>query len=66
MQQRPCTHALGTCFLLIVAAILAARKLAQYGGGTRVPATVGAISDSIRWSEEILRRIDERWPSVAK
>jgi len=47
----------------IMAAILAAQKLAQYDGGTRVPATVGAISDAVRWSEEILRRIDERWPS---
>jgi hypothetical protein len=59
-------NALATCFLLIVAAILAARKLAQYDGGTRVPATVGAISDAIRWAEEILRRIDERWPSVSE
>jgi hypothetical protein len=55
-------NALGTCFLLIAASILAARKLAQFEGGTRVPATVGAISDAIRWAEEILRRIDERWP----
>lgn len=47
----------------IMAAILAAQKLAQYDGGTRVPATVGAISDAVRWSEEILRRIDERWPT---
>ena len=49
--------------LLIAASILAARKLAQYEGGTRVPATVSAISDAIRWAEEILRRIDERWPA---
>jgi hypothetical protein len=46
----------------IMAAILAARKLAWYEGGTRVPATVSAIADAIRWAEEILRRIDERWP----
>jgi hypothetical protein len=42
--------------------ILGPRKLRHYGGGTRVPATVSAIADSIRWAEEILRRIDERWP----
>jgi hypothetical protein len=47
-------------------AILAARKLAQYEGGTRVPAAVSAIADAIRWAEEILRRIDERWPSPRK
>lgn len=39
----------------IMAAILAARKLAQYDGGKRVPATVPAISDAVRWAEEILR-----------
>jgi hypothetical protein len=49
--------------LLIAASILAARKLAQYEGGTRVPATVSAIADAIRWAEEMLRRIDERWPA---
>jgi hypothetical protein len=32
----------------IMAAILAARKLAQYDGGTRIPATVAAISDAVR------------------
>ena len=49
--------------LLIAASILAARKLAQYEGGKRVPATIAAISDSVRWAEEIMRTIDERWPS---
>jgi hypothetical protein len=34
--------------LLIAAAILAARKLAQYDAGKRVPATMCAISDAIR------------------
>jgi hypothetical protein len=48
--------------LLIAAAILAAPKLAQYDGGKRVPATVSAISDAVRWAEEILRKIDRRWP----
>jgi hypothetical protein len=47
--------------LLIAAAILAARKLSQYDGGKRVPATMSAISDAIRWAEQIMREIDERW-----
>jgi hypothetical protein len=41
-----------------MAAILAARKLAQYDGGRRVPATVAAISDAVRWAEEIMQAID--------
>jgi hypothetical protein len=48
--------------LLIAASILAARKLAQYDGGKRVPATMSAISDAVRWAEEIMREIDQRWP----
>jgi hypothetical protein len=47
----------------IMAAILAARKLAPYDGGKRVPATVAAISDAVRWAEEIMRAIDERFPA---
>jgi len=39
----------------VIAAILAARKLAQYDGGKRVPATVAAIADAVRWAEEIMR-----------
>ena len=46
----------------VMAAILAARKLAQYDGGKRVPATVAAIADAIRWAEEIMWEIDGRWP----
>ena len=49
--------------LLSAASILAARKLAQYDGGKRVPATVAAISDAVRWAEEIMREIDQRWPT---
>jgi hypothetical protein len=49
--------------LLIAASILAARKLAQYEGGKRVPATVAAISDAVRWAEAIMREIDQRWPT---
>ena len=48
--------------LLIAAAILAARKLSQYQGGMRVPATVAAISDAVRWAEQLLAEIDRRWP----
>jgi hypothetical protein len=47
--------------LLIAASILAARKLAQWDGGKRVPATVSAIADSIRWAEQIMDEIDRRW-----
>jgi hypothetical protein len=49
--------------LLIAASILAARKLAQFDGGKRVPATVSAIADAVRWAEEIMKAIDERWPA---
>jgi hypothetical protein len=49
--------------LLIAASILAARKLAQYDGGKRVPATVAAIADAVRWAEELMKAIDERWPA---
>jgi hypothetical protein len=48
--------------LLIAAAILAARKLAQYDGGARVPATISAISDAIRWAEQLMAESDRRWP----
>ena len=47
--------------LLIAASILAARKLAQYDSGARIPATVSAIADAVRWAEEIMRTIDERF-----
>ena len=42
----------------IVAGTLAARKLAQYNSGTRVPATICAIADSIRWSMPVDVYID--------
>jgi hypothetical protein len=48
--------------ILIAASILAARKLAQYDGGTPVAATICAIADAIRWAEQIMKEIDERWP----
>jgi hypothetical protein len=46
--------------LLIAAAILAARKLAQYDAGKRAPATMCAISDAVLWAEQILKEIDQR------
>jgi hypothetical protein len=49
--------------LLIAASILAARKLAQYDGGKRVPATMSAIADAITWAEKLMDEIDRRWPS---
>ena len=49
--------------LLIAASILAARKLAQYDSGARVPATVSAITDAVQWAEQIMAEIDRRWPS---
>jgi hypothetical protein len=49
--------------LLIAASILADRKLAQYDGGKRVPATMTAISDAVRWAEELVKAIDEKWPA---
>jgi len=47
----------------IMAAILAARKLAQFDtrGTGLVPATVCAIDDAIRWAEKIMSEIDRRW-----
>lgn len=48
----------------IMAAILAARKLAQWDRGRRVPVTVAAIADAVRWAEEIMREIDGRWPDA--
>ena len=44
----------------MMASILAARKLAQYDGGKRVPATITAIADAVRWAEEIMKEVDCR------
>jgi hypothetical protein len=49
--------------LLIAASILAARKLAQYDSGARVPATVAATADAVRWAERIMEEIDRRHPT---
>ena len=42
----------------IMAAILAARKLAQHDGVRKVPATISAVHDAVRWAEEIMKEID--------
>ena len=47
----------------IMASILAARKLANYDADKRVPATICAIADAIRWAEQIMNEIDRRWPA---
>jgi hypothetical protein len=52
--------------LLIAASILAARKLAQYDSGARIPATVAAIADGVRWAERIMEEIDRRHPSKSQ
>jgi len=48
--------------LLIAAAILAARKLANHSPG-RVPATICAISDAIQFANQIMTEIDRLWPT---
>jgi hypothetical protein len=48
---------------LIADSMLAVRKLAQYDGGDKVPATICAIANAVRRAEEIIKAIDERWPS---
>jgi hypothetical protein len=46
--------------ILIAAAILAARKLSPFDGGKRVPATISATSDAVRWAEAIMKEIDDK------
>ena len=45
----------------IMAAILAARKLAQQPTTKPSPATVSAIVDAVIFAERIMREIDERY-----
>ena len=49
--------------LLIAAAILAARKLAVFPATPRVPATISAIADAIRFANQIMIEIDKMWPT---
>jgi hypothetical protein len=46
----------------IMAAILAARKLAQQEHVRDVPVTIYAITDAVSWAERILKEIDRKWP----
>jgi cellobiose-specific phosphotransferase system component IIC len=46
----------------IMAAILAARKLAEQEHVRNVPATICAIADAVLWAERILAEIDRKWP----
>jgi len=45
----------------IMAAILAARKLAQFDSSARVPVTINASADAVRWAERIMEEIDRRY-----
>ena len=56
------TKAASACYL-IAAAILASRKLAQFDRVQMVPAGVSAIANAVRWAEEIMKAIDQRWPA---
>jgi hypothetical protein len=47
----------------IMASILAARKLASCDPDRKVPASITAISDGVKWAAQILKEIDERWPT---
>jgi hypothetical protein len=49
--------------LLIAASILAARKLAQFDGAPRVPATIMAIENAVTWADRIMSAIDRQWPA---
>ena len=49
--------------LLIAAAILAARRLAQIDAKPRTPAFEAAIHDAVMIAERILQRIDSLWPA---
>jgi hypothetical protein len=46
--------------IAIIASILAARKLSQFDSSARVPATINAIADAVRWAEQIMAEVDRR------
>jgi len=52
--------------IAIMASILAARKLAQFDSGARVPATINAIADAVRWAERIMEEVDTRCRGESK
>jgi hypothetical protein len=48
----------------VIAAIFLCRKLAAFDGGPATsPARQSAFADSISLAEELMRKIDARWPS---
>jgi len=47
----------------VIAAIFCCRKLAALEGRPS-PARETAFRQSIEWAEELMRRIDSRWPRV--
>jgi hypothetical protein len=49
--------------IAIMAAILASRKLSQFDRVQKVPASVSAIANAVRWAEEIMKEIDRTFPS---
>jgi hypothetical protein len=52
--------------LLIAASILAARRLADWDGGSLSPKHMAAISRSVRIAEKIMAEIDRCFPSQPK
>jgi hypothetical protein len=49
--------------LLIAAAILAGASWRSTQATPRIPATVSAIADAIRFANEIMCEIDRLWPT---
>ena len=49
--------------LAVVAAIFLCRKLAALDGRPS-PARLMAFKESLNLAEELMRRIDERWPAI--
>jgi hypothetical protein len=47
----------------VIAAIFLCRKLAALEGIRPSPASQSAFADSIALAEELMRKIDARWPS---
>ncbi|HEX3321963.1 MAG TPA: hypothetical protein VHR84_14750 [Terriglobales bacterium] len=47
----------------IMAAILGARRLAEFDPAARVPVTIIAVQNAVSWAERILAEIDKRWPT---
>ncbi|HEY1676918.1 MAG TPA: hypothetical protein VGG04_04370 [Candidatus Sulfotelmatobacter sp.] len=45
-----------------MAAILASRKLNEFGNTIKVPVTIMAIQKAVTWAEQIFSAIDDHWP----